>query len=156
MKKVMPYILIAAVSAMFVSCLKEGLNKGTGNGSGNATILGNWSIVNDTTTTGFWGIWNGKSSVGVNYIGVPGDYYNFSSNNKLYISQNGQKDTEVYKINKDSIAIKYAYIDGSTNIVDSTYGVRYIISNLSAHTATLTSFFISPETVINSTVNLKR
>ena len=176
------FILIGffSVCLAFGSCLKDKVDKGTPNkensskGNSNkensnsedskkdtipvttSSFSGNWVLVNDTTTTNFWGIWNGRAPVGTNYVGKTADYYNFTSYGKLYIHQDTNRDTETYKLSHDTVLIRTAYIDGQTNQLDSTYNPWYVISGFTAHSCTLKKYFISPETASFSTINLKK
>jgi len=153
MKNLAPYIIILVIAVVLVSCLKESLNKAARPSS----LIGTtWSVVNDSTTTGFWGIWSGRATTGSNYIGKAGDYFIFITYGKLYSSINGQKDTETYKIGGDTVHFRYAYGVGQTNIIDSAWNTGYIISNLTNHTCTLSSNFITPETVLSGFVNLRK
>ncbi|WP_158994892.1 hypothetical protein [Mucilaginibacter sp. L196] len=138
------------------SCLK-GSTKNTDNIQiSTANLVSNWSLVNDTTTTNFWGLWSGRPAIGINYIGKTGDHYNFTSYGKLYIQQDNSLDTQTYKLSHDTVMVEYVYIDGPTMQVDSGYNARYIITSLTSHTCTLTSSVVSPETVFNSTIKLSR
>jgi hypothetical protein len=156
MKK--PVILVGSllICLAFASCLKDHLNKLTPIPVTTSNLASKWTLVNDTTTTSFWGIWGGRAPVGSNYIGQPGDYYTFTSYGKLYIHQNTTIDTQTYKLGHDTVWIRTAYIDGETNQVDSTYNPWYIITSLTSDKCTLTSFFITPETTYNSVINLSR
>jgi len=165
MKHFLILIEFVLVCLLFGSCLKEQAAKGTSN-KGNSkkdtipvslsNFASNWALVNDTTTTDFWGIWGGRAPVGKNYIGKAADHYSFTSYGKLYIHEDDYRDTETYKLGHDTVWIRTAYIDGQTNQVDSTYNPWYVISNLTAHTCTLKKYFISPETAAFSTINLGR
>jgi hypothetical protein len=153
MKKPTSLLLIVTLCTVLFSCLKEGVNTAKPSSS----LIGTtWNVVTDSTTTGFWGIWSGRATTGSKYIGKAGDYFNFTNYGKLYSSINGQKDTEYYRITGDTLGFRYAYIDGQTNQPDSTYNQAYIISNLTNHTVTLSSSFVSPETVFTSIVNLSK
>lgn len=171
---------IVAISLTFIcfvlaSCLKENLDKGVkGNSTSNsgnntfktsakdsipvtlADLEGNWKLVNDSTNMQFWGLWSGRAPVITNYFGKATDYYNFTAYGKLYVHDNAIIDSQTYKLARDTVFSEYPYIDGQTNQVDSAYNAHYVITLLTQHSCTLTTFFISPETASFSTINLSR
>jgi len=175
MKNFALYLFALAASCIFFSCIKDKIPRGVKGGTGNKTtdtttnttgdtsiipidpslLNGKWNLINDSTTTAFWGIWTGRATVGANYIGKPGDNYNFR-NGILYISEAGKKDTLWYRISLNHVGIRYAYIDGATNKVDSTYNDGYTVTNLTAYTCRLSWTTISPETVNSAMINLKK
>jgi hypothetical protein len=147
--------LIFLISAILTSCLKESVNKPE---PASSLIGTNWTVVNDSTHVAAGAI---APASGSNYIGKAGDYFNFSTNGKLYWSINGQKDTATYLISGDTLKFKFAYIDGQTNKVDSAYNPIYTISNVTSHTCTLFNSMVlfttngggGPEL---TTINLKK
>lgn len=151
-------ILFAAILTLLIlsSCLKGRVNSTENILVSTANFVGNWSLVNDTTTINFWGLWSGRPAVGTNYIAKAGDRYNFTSYGKLYIQQDNKLDTQTYKLSHDTVLVRYAYIDGTTMQIDSAYDPLYIITNLTNHSCTLTSSLVSPETASISTIKLNR
>jgi hypothetical protein len=156
MKKSVILVGSLLICLAFASCSKGHLNKYPNIPVSVSNLASRWALVNDTTTTSFWGIWGGRAPAGTNYTGQAGDYYNFTSYGKLYIHQNTSVDTQTYKLGHDTVWIRTAYIDGQTLRVDSTYNPWYIITSLTSHTCTLTYFALSPETASNSVINLSR
>jgi hypothetical protein len=168
MKKNLTVISLLSICAALSSCLKDGVKKGTDSGNQQKTdtldanlltssvLSGKWAIVTDSVSTQFWGLWSSKPPVSSVYIGKSGDYYNFGAYGRLAIRQDTTSYTDAYKINRDTILIRYAYIDGQTNQLDSAYNPGYMVSHLTKTTCTLTSFFISPETATTSIVDLKK
>jgi len=138
------------------SCLKGRIKSTDNTPLSTNNLVSNWSLVSDTTTANYWGLWAGRPATGINYIGKANDHFNFTSYGKLYIQQDNSLDTETYKLSHDTIMVKYAYINGSTMQIDSGYNARYIVTDLTSHTCTLTSSLVSPETVYNSTIKLNR
>jgi hypothetical protein len=65
------------------------------------TILGKWNIKIDTFFVG--GL---ASNYEVIYSGKSGDYFNFSSNGKVYIMENSISDTFIYTLKSDSVLIQ--------------------------------------------------
>ena len=137
---------------MFFSCGKEANSKGTG--SGTPTLVGKWSIVNDSTTAVPWGLFAGQPSSGANYIGQAGDSYNFESNGNLYVTEGVNKDTATYLTHLNLVRISYSYFN---NAAANPYpGVEFFVSNLTAHTVTLADTAVSPEVIYTEAINLKR
>jgi len=140
-------LLAIAACAMFSSCLK-----GTDDSPADTSLVGNWVLVNDSTTTTFWGLWAGEPTRGSNYVGVASDHYNFLSNGTLYISEANVLDTATYqKIHNDTLTYKYWYPTWFN-------AAKYIVSNHTAHTLTLTSAYpaVSPETTYSHIINFKK
>ncbi len=156
MKKILNSLVLLFICSTFASCSKEPSNKSVNIPISVSNLSGKWTLVNDTTTTSFWGLWNGQAAVGINYIGKAGDYYNFTSHGKLYTYQNTNLDTQTYKLGHDTVWVRYTYIDGQTDKVDSAYNPGYIITRLTDNSCTLTSFSVTPETIYNSVINLSR
>lgn len=181
MKQMKTTAALFAVCVLLTACLKDTLNKSTGSNTGSttsgggnstngnsgatntgsitvptSTLSGMWVLVNDSLNTAFWGIWDGRAPIGSNYIGKPGDYYNFSASGKLYIHQDTMSYSRTYKISADTVLTQYTYINGQTNQLDSAYNAGYLITNLTANTCTLFSKAISPETIYTNIINLKK
>jgi hypothetical protein len=152
MKPVITFLLILTVYAVIFSCKKLNEVPIINNSSKDTSFVGNWSIVNDYTDTQFWGLWAGLQPTGTNYAGKATDYYNFLPNGTLYTSENNYSDTFTYvKMKLDTI--EFTYLNpGLFN------PIQYIVSNHTEHTMTLTNAypFISPETNITHTINLKK
>lgn len=112
-------------------------------------LLGQWSIVNDSTSTDDFcsGCFNGS-----NYIGKESDYYTFNNDATLYIEESGATDTATYTImtnNQINIAANYAVNGGGVfdyslfrtgGLLPLSYSIKnliYSISNMTEHTLTL-------------------
>ena len=156
MKKAPTLFTAFVICMIFTSCLKGNTNNTNNIQISTANLESNWSLVSDTTTINYWGIWSNKPTTGLNYIGKANDHYNFTSYGKLYIQQGTTLDTQTYELSHDTVLVKYAYLDGPTNKLDSAYDPFYIVTSLTNHTCTLTSTMVSPETVFNSTIKLSR
>lgn len=63
----------------------------------------------------------------LHYSGKPGDYYNFSPNNMLYISRDNFLDTMAYSLASQNVLLLYPV----TNGVQSATPATYSITNLS-------------------------
>ncbi|HET7117572.1 MAG TPA: hypothetical protein VFI29_13835 [Hanamia sp.] len=83
---------IAVVLIFNLSCQK--------NNDTPTSILGKWNIKIDSTYKGV-----GLGNHQVTYYGLPGDYFNFSTDGHLYTRENSILDTLNYTISSDSIII---------------------------------------------------
>jgi len=144
MKSYLPIavVLLMAASLLLCSCLKDKGNDPAG------SLQGKWSIVSDSSSTEFWGIWSGQQSTGRKYLGKPGDYYLFTANME-YSKEDTLLDTNNYTVKKDTLFLSFTENN-------NTYSSYYIRSNFTAHTVTLTSFGLTPETAFTRIINLKK
>jgi len=173
------YIVFAflAVCTVFYSCIKETVPKPTGNSSGNNTkttgntggdtttqpivpidpnmLVGTWQVIKDTTTTVPWGLWYGRPTTGQNYVGTPADYYKFTANSNAYTRLNNAIDTANYTVSQDTVHMVYTYFNGQEQ-TGGIYNSFWTVTNLTAHTATVTALFVTPETAITSVVYLRK
>jgi len=91
------------------------------------TILGNWNIETDST---FQGV--GLNNHAVNYVGIPGDYFDFRNDGNVYIKESKTFDTLSYKLISDtSIIIK------SFGVIQNGIPEISHITNLSAYHASI-------------------
>jgi len=150
MKHFINFLLFFAIIFLFSACLK-----GVGDPAP-STLVGNWAIANDSTITGFWGLWSGRPDTGINYIGQPGDHFNFMSNGKVYIKEGAELDTGTYTLSKDNqLEIKFNYLNGQPN--QGGWTKDYVLSQLTNHAAKLTGgTFVSPETSYTHIINLQK
>lgn len=63
----------------------------------NISILGKWNIVSDSSHVGI-----GISNTAVNYIGQPGDYFDFRNNGIIYTREGSILDTLNYTLISDT------------------------------------------------------
>ncbi len=70
------------------------------------SIIGNWHLVNDSLVSGV-----GPIVTGSNYIGKSGDYFDFETNNKLYIKEGANLDSSMYQIMSDSTIVLNVYAE---------------------------------------------
>ena len=166
--------LILLTGCFLSSCLKDSLSKSKGNGSSNTTgthtkdttnqpitpvdptlLAGTWQVINDTSTTVPWGLWEGRPTTGQNYVGTPADYYKFTAGGNAYTSINGVIDTGNYTLSQDTLHIVYTYFNGQ-HVTGGIYNSFWTITDLAAHTATVTWQFVSPETATTSVTYLRK
>jgi hypothetical protein len=142
MKKTIIILLFVSVSAVLTSCLK-----GTVSNPAKPALLGNWALVNDSTTIQFWGLWQGRPDTGINYAGVAGDHYNFIQNGQMFIKEGANSDTGTYtNIAQNKLELKFMYLNGRGNPPDG-WVEDFTINTLTEHALTLTGgTFVSPET----------
>ena len=79
-------LLPLALIIIAFSCKKSSKN----------SIVGKWSIIDDSTK--FVAGSNAASSYHSDYIGQPGDYYNFSTNGMMYVKEGAALDSMAYEI----------------------------------------------------------
>ncbi len=142
-------MLLLFTGIMISSCLKQAENVGPVQSN---SLTGKWRIVSDSTIIQFWGLWNARADTGVNYAGKPVDYYNFLASGTLYTFANGVLDTATYKaLTNDTIQLKYANPPWENP-------AKYLVSNYTGHTLTLTSAFpvVSPETAYTHIIKLSK
>src|SRR5450432_3033471 len=122
MKNIIIAICLTFLIVSVISCNKTGVQT--------SPLVAKWNIVNDSLSI--------ISLSGTNYIGTSNDYYNFTVNGTLYINENSLLRTTTYStIANDQIDIVYNLSS------DVTEHRTYFITNLTAHTATLTLSGIS-------------
>lgn len=91
MKKLHLLILAMLCCYVIVSCTKK--NKET---VLPLSLTGKWSIAADTTATG-------AAIVNFNdYLGLPGDYFDFRNDGKCYVKEGNKYDTLSYTITSDT------------------------------------------------------
>ena len=98
----------------------------------------------------------GSNSV-TNYIGTSNDYYNFTANGNLYINEGLSLDTATYlMVTKTQVKLVYYFENGIS--FGPSGGIRgtFNITNLTAHTVTLTDSGITPEGQEFQIIRLKR
>jgi len=111
-----------------------------------ASIIGEWNIVSDSSYVGV-----GAGNHLTVYDGQPGDYFDFSSDGKLYIKKNGTLDTLYYNSTSNVTMTTASYPDSMRT------SQQYTIYNLSAHNATITTgIFETQGGVFGRTVTLDR
>ncbi len=112
-------ILLCVIGVPFflVSCKKSSSPEAV------AGIIGKWNIINDSSYAGV-----GAGNHLVIYKGKEGDYYNFTSNGKLYINENGMLHTSIFSLTSDT-----------TLIIDSQ---TYTITNLPTHDVIISTPFV--------------
>jgi hypothetical protein len=95
--------LVLLISAIFMvtglfSCKKDGIKApAKTNFTGVVSLDGKWDLKTDTVFSAI-----GARDGGTSYAGKTGDYFNFNTDNKLYIKEGANLDTFNYKILTDS------------------------------------------------------
>src|SRR5689334_15959764 len=118
------FILFGVIAIIFFlgSCKKD-----ISSNEGNISILGKWNIVTDSSFSGV-----GLGNHEVNYAGQPGDYFDFSTNGKLYIREKGNLSTFNYTPTSDTTMIIDSFGIMLNGVPDTSS-----ITNLTAHNATI-------------------
>jgi hypothetical protein len=126
---------MAFLIAVVTSCHKNNVQSNP--------FVAKWNIITDTLAV--------LSFTGTNYIGTPADYYNFTAGGTLYIKEDTLQYTATYSV----------LINNQVNIVyyfpnDAQDSRTYNITNLTAHTATLTLAAASMGPAQYQVINLKK
>lgn len=153
MKNIIPASLILIIALALYSC-------GKGSDNTPVTILGNWSIVSDSTYNTGIGAYGPPSTS--KYTGTAADHYNFTSGGNLTIHEGDiMAGTATYTITNDTITklkrlnIKFSSLtyDGSTV---SNASKSFDIKSLDSHNMILYSALLSPGGAFYETVILKK
>src|SRR5947208_2904362 len=96
MKHLNLFGLAAFLSCLFISCEKSA----EADHQAPVTILHKWNLVNDST---YYGL--GLNNHPVNYLGKPGDYFDFRADGYLYIREGSGLDTLSYSISSDTTLV---------------------------------------------------
>lgn len=102
-------------------------------------LIGKWNLVNDSTSG--TGIGPKFTQYVNNYVGSGGDYFDFRSDGKVYIKENGLLDTMSYSMASDTTVIfgksniETVSADGVWSAVPTPPNV---INPFTAHTARIT------------------
>lgn len=121
MKSLILIIITCYIAAGLISC-----KKGSANPTGE--IAGKWSIKVDSTASGIGPV----QSMNV-YLGTSGDYFDFRSDNKLYIKESASLETFDYKqVSDNKITISLV---GSSDIYENCF-----IDAITPNSATINFF----------------
>ena len=111
---------------------------------GPGSIIGKWSIQKDLTYVGV-----GSNNHSVTYSGQPDDYFNFTSDGRLYCRENSVLDTLSYTVSSGSVMIPNFGYGGGVG--------KGKIQSSSTHSLIISSAnIITPGGVFGRTVSLKR
>ena len=143
MRHLTSLILTAFLVLLLISCKKEigsvDLN--------HADILGKWNVLNDSTFIGA-----GVNNHPINYIGQSGDYFDFRSDDNLYIKEGNFFDTLSYRQTSGTTIIITSFGATSNGVTEASS-----ITNVTAHSVTITApFILTPGGKLGREVNLIR
>jgi hypothetical protein len=145
--KQLSLVVAACVALAIGSCKKSSVN--------NTALVGKWCLINDSTFLAGTPIFQGGHA---NYIGVASDYFNFTSDGRLYIREGNNFDTATYNMLPGN-EVKLVFFSINNTSFGSNGATRgtFNITNLTAHTATLTlPVIITPEGEEYEEINLSR
>ena len=144
MKHIFTISLAVLIISAIISCRKNIA----------VTIVGKWSLVNDSTFLAGTPILQGGS---LNYIGIATDYYDFNSNGDLYIKKGNASDTAKYSVTSNN-QVKFVYysLNGTTFGSNGAIAGPYTITTHTEHNLTLTLSGITPEGEEFELINLKK
>jgi hypothetical protein len=145
--------IIFLVTAALISCKKMSEDPGAG------TITGRWSLVSDSTYSAFQTV--GPAIITThNYIGAPGDYYDFETGGVLSVRRGSfSTDTAAYTLTADNkINIVYTPHACLTNCVmfANDGAGTFSITTLTAHQFVLSSMLLSPEGPFEEIMTFKK
>ena len=128
------YLLTALfVISCFASCKK------TGEAAGPVTLVGKWNLVNDSTAYGESYITK------TNYVGVPGDYFDFRTDGKVYIKEGDKHDTLTYNmVARDSVVINTFNVNNYPDVIKP-----FSADKVSIYSGTLPIFWVTHFRMVN-------
>lgn len=86
MKSYLFIIPVLLMAILVFSCKDKGISPA-------ATIYGKWNIINDAIAYG-----TGSNVTQTNYNGVPGDYFDFRNDGRVYVKEGVKFDTLKYTV----------------------------------------------------------
>jgi hypothetical protein len=155
MKNIVPSVFVLVIALALFSCGKSSTND-----NGPSSIVGNWSIVSDSSyTTGIGA--NGPPS-GNKYIGTAADHYDFTSDGGLTIHEGTiMTGTASYTVGPDTITklkrvnIKFSNVTYEGSLLTNA-SKFFDISSLTSNSMVLSSSLLSPGGAFYETVVLKK
>jgi len=140
MKQILLLGLAIFTAFCFNACNKNSV-------STNATILGKWNIINDSTFDGV-----GVGNHPVEYTGQQGDYFDFTTNGILYTKEGSVLDTLSYRLTSNT-----TIIISSFGLIGNGVAETSQITNLTDHSLTITApVELTPGGEFGRKVNLSR
>ena len=138
MKKSISICFAFAFAVIFAGCSKST--------AVNATLAGKWNLLTDSLLSGV-----GPVSTPKYYSGQPGDYFDFRTDNKLYIKEGSTLDTLAYSLGAgNTITIQTFGISFNGVLQSSNYTV-----NVKSAIIT-TPFVVNPGAYYRRVVHLAR
>ncbi|GHN01164.1 hypothetical protein WSM22_26530 [Cytophagales bacterium WSM2-2] len=125
-------LLALIIASILLSCTYDDLFVAPARAVIGPGILGKWSVATDVYYTG-----TALQNHEVEYTGLPGDYYDFRTNRKLYIKEGLSFDTLSYTILSDTSIVIYGF-----GYLGNGLPPTLKISNFSEHNAVISSPFI--------------
>jgi hypothetical protein len=112
------------------------------------SIVGKWKLVNDSLVSGV-----GPIVTGSNYIGKSGDYFDFETNNKLYIKERANLDSSAYQVTSDSTIVLNVYTE-RYNALSPVRGITYTPSGVTLRSPSV--FVANPGSYYLRIINLRK
>jgi hypothetical protein len=138
MKKLNQFLMVTLSVALLFACNKPAITS--------STLTGKWTLLSDSLSSGI-----GPSINQVYYTGQPDDYFDFRTDNKLYIKKGSAFDTLAYTItsgstiNIDTFGIIFNGVPEATN---------YTVSSTSAQL--YTPFLVNPGAYYKRVIHLSK
>lgn len=139
-------IISVCIVLAWSSCEKSPVNE--------TLIVGKWSIVNDSSL--LQGVGSNLTNIHSNYIGVPTDYFNITSDGNIYVKEGANLDTLAYTfVSSNQMKIIGYYINGATYPDGASLGT-YDIAGLTDTNVTLNLSEVTPDGKETEIINLKK
>ena len=130
------YLLIAL---FVVSCLASCKKNLDADPTTSTTLTGKWDLVNDSSAYGESYITK------TNYVGVPGDYFDFRANGNVYIKEGANYDTLAYNmVGGDSVVINTFNVNNYPDVITPLTGNR-----VSIYSGSLPIFWVTKFRMVN-------
>jgi hypothetical protein len=126
------WVIVFFVFSCLASCKKSGVTSPV-------TLVAKWGLVNDSTAYGESYITK------TNYVGVPGDYFDFRADGKVYIKEGAKCDTLTYHmVGRDSVSINTFNVNNYPNVIDP-----FTAHNAAIHSSNFPIFWVTNYRMIN-------
>ena len=143
--KILSLPVLIVLFFMITGCKKPGCDPGRMNGS--MSLTGKWQLVQDTISNS----WLKTAPVITNYIGTPGDYFDFRADGFCYTKEGDAYDTLAYK----QLSSKSVIMQNFGLVINGTTEPSAVMQTGTATTIT-TQNILSPSGTIFREVNLRR
>jgi len=126
------WVIVLFVFSCQASCKKSGV-------TGPVTLIAKWELVNDSAAYGEAYITK------TNYVGVPGDYFDFRADGKVYIKEGAKYDTLTYHmVAPDSVSIKTFNVNNYPDVINP-----FTAHSASIHSSNFPIFWVTDYRMVN-------
>jgi len=129
------WVIILFVFSGLASCKKIGATTPI-------TLVARWDLLNDSSASLVYG---GVVKANNNYIGVPGDYFDFRADGKVYIKEGAKYDTLTYHmVAPDSVSINTFNVNNYPDVIDP-----FTTHSASIHSSNFPFFWVTDFRMVN-------